>query len=63
MVFNTTTSNSGKDIGAYKLLEDWIGWPILWLACRRHVAELHIGAAVKYVMGVTKDLACPYSTR
>jgi hypothetical protein len=33
----------------------WVGSPILWLACRRHIAELHIGAAVKHEMGVTKD--------
>ena len=32
-----------------------MGRAILWLACRRHVAELHIGEAVKRVMGVTKD--------
>lgn len=55
MVFDTTSSNSGKEVGACKLLEVWIGQPILWLACRRHIAELHIGSAVKYVMGVTKD--------
>ena len=33
----------------------WVGSPILWLACRRHIAKLHIGAAVKHEMGVTKD--------
>ena len=29
--------------------------PILWLACRRHVAELHMGSAVKHIMGSAKD--------
>ena len=29
--------------------------PVLWLACRRHVAELHLGAAVKQITGQTKD--------
>jgi hypothetical protein len=27
----------------------------MWLACRRHVAELHLGSAVKHIMGSTKD--------
>ena len=55
MVFDTTASDSGREVVACKLLEVWIGQPILWLGCRRHIAELHIGSAVKYVMGVTKD--------
>jgi hypothetical protein len=55
MVFDTTASNSGEYTGACRYLEIWVGHPILWLACRRHVAELHIGTAVKYVMGCTKD--------
>ena len=55
MVFDTTASNSGAQTGACTYLEIWLGNPILWLACRRHVAELHIGTAVKHVMGATKD--------
>ena len=38
-----------------RLLEVWLGYPVLWLACRRHVAELHLGSAVELAMGGTKD--------
>ena len=55
MVFDTTASNSGEHSGACRFLEIWVYTPILWLACRRHVAELHIGSAVKHIMGTTKD--------
>ena len=39
----------------FLLVEIWVDTPIRWLACRRHVAELHIGSAMKQVMGTTKD--------
>ena len=55
MVFDTTASNSGAETGACKLIEEWLGKPILWLACRRHIAELHIARAVEAVTGSTKD--------
>ena len=55
MVFDTTASNSGEHSGACTYLEEWRGVPLLWLACRRHVIELHIAAAVKHIMGATKD--------
>ena len=42
MVFDTTASNSGEHTGACRYLEVWVGHPILWLACHRHVSELHI---------------------
>ena len=37
MVFDTTSSNTGAEIGACKLVEDWLERPILWCGCRRHV--------------------------
>ena len=55
MVFDTTSSNSGAEIGACKLLEDWLETPILWLACRHHVLELHVKRVVQGVTGLTKD--------
>ena len=55
MVFDTTASNSGEHSGACGYLEVWLENPILWLACRRHITELHLGTAVKEVMGCTKD--------
>ena len=33
----------------------WLGLPVLWLACRRHVVELHLGTAVQHVMGGPKE--------
>ena len=51
MVFDTTASNSGEYSGACRYLEEWLGFPILWHACRRHIAELHLGTAVRLVMG------------
>ena len=55
MVFDTTNSNSGEHSGACRYLEIWIDSPVLWLACRRHIAELHIGSATKEICGETKD--------
>ena len=55
MVFDTTSSNSGENIGACKLIEDWLGSPVLWLACRHHVHELHLKRVVQGVTGLTKD--------
>ena len=55
MVFDTTASNSGEHSGACRFLEEWLESAVLWLACRRHIAELHLGTAVKLEMGATKD--------
>ena len=55
MVFDTTNSNSGEHSGACRYLEIWIDSPVLWLACRRHVAELHVGTATKEICGETKE--------
>lgn len=37
------------------MIEEWLGRPVLWLACRRHVAELHLKSGVLYFMGKTTD--------
>ena len=55
MVFDTTNSNSGEHTGACQYLEVWVGKPLLWLACWRHIAELHVGVAVKVITGTTKE--------
>ena len=41
-VWDTTSSNTGKHIGAATLLEQELKHALLWIACRHHVAELHI---------------------
>ena len=55
MVFDTTSSNTGAELGACKFVEDWCKSPILWLACRHHCAELHMMRMVHTVTGNTKD--------
>ena len=55
LVFDTTSSNSSGEVGACFLLEEWVGLPVLWAACRHHVLELHIGKVVRAITGLTKD--------
>ena len=55
MVFDTTTSNTGHVSGACTFLEVWLDKPIMWLACRRHIGELHLGSAATTITGATKD--------
>ena len=56
IVFDTTSSNTGQDIGACKLLEEYLEKAVLWLACRHHIYELHINHVVGVVTGTTTDL-------
>ena len=55
IVFDTTSSNTGAEKGACKFVEEWRGSPILWLACRHHIAELHMMRAVEAILGSTTD--------
>lgn len=47
MSFDTTASNTGKHQGACARLETDLGRALLWLACRRHVMELHVKHVAK----------------
>ena len=38
--FDTTATNTGAVNGACKIIEEHLGRPVLWLACRHHIAEL-----------------------
>ena len=42
LVFDTTASNTGKEKGVCTRLNEYLGRPILHLACRHHVYECHI---------------------
>ena len=42
LVFDTTASNTGKHKGVNTRLNEYLGKPILHLACRHHVYECHI---------------------
>ena len=55
LVFDTTSSNTGAENGACKLIEDYLEKAILWIACRHHIYELHIKHVVEAVTGTTKD--------
>lgn len=50
-VFDTTSSNSSRWKGSVTLIERRLNHPILWLACRHHVYELHIKHFPEVVMG------------
>ena len=51
VVFDTTSSNSGKWRGSVALLEELLHRVLLWLACRHHVSELCIKHAHEAVRG------------
>ena len=53
--WDTTASNTGKNIGAAKLLDNALGRANLWFACRRHASERHIVHANEAVAGKTKS--------
>lgn len=55
IVFDTTSANTGVRQGACTLVESTLGHPLLWLACRHHVYELHIKHVCQDVTGTTKE--------
>ena len=63
LVFDTTSSNTGSESGACKILEDWCGTSLLWLACRHHIHELHVKRVFQGVFGETKDPGVPIFRR
>ena len=54
-LFDTTASNSSGEVGACIFLEQWVGCPVLWVACPHHMYELNVGRLVQAVTGQTKD--------
>ena len=53
-VFDTTSSNTGLREGAATYLEHDLGHAMLWLACRHHIAEIHIKHAYVAIQGASK---------
>jgi len=53
MCFDTTSSNTGRSIGACVLLEQKLGRELLSLACRHHLMELIIGSVFNVCLGCT----------
>ena len=54
-VFDTTSSITGREIGACVLVEQHLDKAIAWLACRHHVYEVHMKHVVGAVTGDTKE--------
>ena len=54
VVFDTTASNTGCWRGSVTIFEKQLGRPILWLACRHHIIELHIKHANETLRGPSK---------
>ena len=55
ILFDTTSTNTSAEIGCCKFVEEYVGFPVLYCACRHHTSELIIGEAVVMILGVTKD--------
>lgn len=53
MGFDTTSSNTGINKGACKILQATLGKQLLWMACRHHVLELLLTAAYNELFGAT----------
>lgn len=53
-VFDTTSSNTGIHQGATVHIEEQLGRALLWLACRHHIAELHIKHPYDRLQGPTR---------
>ncbi|XP_046640233.1 uncharacterized protein LOC124322409 [Daphnia pulicaria] len=51
MVFDTTSSNTGKHAGSCISLESALGRSIMWLACRHHVYEIHVKHVSDHING------------
>ena len=51
-VFDTTASNTGINEGAMSHIEQLQGETLLWLACRHHMAELHLKHPYHLIMHV-----------
>jgi hypothetical protein len=49
--FGTTSVNTGPRNGACILLEQKTEKDVLWLACRHHIMDIMLGAAVLHALG------------
>ena len=54
MCFDTTVVNSGPRNGACILLEQKLDKDMLWCACRHHILEIMLEAAVILALGTSK---------
>ena len=57
--FDTTATNTSADVGCILILEDYIGRPVLWCACRHHCYELLAKDANKLLFGPTTGVGVP----
>ncbi len=54
--WDTTAANTGVHEGAASHFERFLGYAVLWLACRHHMAELHIKHTYDKIQGATQGM-------
>lgn len=54
LVFDTTSSNTGRFQGAATCIEKTLGHAVLWCACRHHVFKIHIQHVAELICGKRK---------
>ncbi len=52
--WDTTANNTGIHEGAATHFEEHLGYAVLWLACRHHMAELHMKHVYDIISNDTK---------
>ena len=51
LVFDTTSSNTGRFKGSATAIETTLKKAVMWLACRHHVYEIHVKHVSDHFMG------------
>ena len=46
--FDTTSDNTGKNVGAVVFIEKAVSRPVWWVACHHHFYELHVKKAARF---------------
>lgn len=59
MGFDTTSSNTGVNKGACKVLQEVLDQQLLWMACRHHTLELILSSAFTELFGTTNGPEVP----
>lgn len=51
LVFDTTSSNTGRIKGCATIIERTLGRAVLWFACRHHMYEIHVKHVSDCIIG------------
>ena len=63
LCYDTAFNNTGRLNGANKIIEEHIGHPVLWCACRHHTSELIVKALHNKLNGNTTEPGVPLFKR